>query len=208
MLSVSAAAQSPCSCPPFLPATSQHPHLFPPPPPPPPTDVSLVIFTDSAGVVVLVSRPLSVLAVARADLPTHPHWVGVTRFSCLSPAHPQCTQNLPHNTVPEVLALNTAHYEAKPTSFAFQEVEKRLEVTHKNDENCAMTQHSAGQRTNRGGEYTQMICGRTSPAFYDGKVGKSAGGTFSEEVLQRETLPFGLTHLTLCELSQDSRLLP
>ena len=38
-----------------------------------------------------------------------PVLAGVTHFSCLSPTHPQCTQNLPHNTIPAVLAPSSAY---------------------------------------------------------------------------------------------------
>ena len=46
-------------------------------------------------------------------------------------------------------------------------------MTHKNDKNCAITEHSAVPCTKEGACISQMIYVGTSPAFYDGNVGKS-----------------------------------
>ena len=47
-------------------------------------------------------------------------------------------------------------------------------MAHKNNKNCAITEHSAVPRTKEGACISQMIYAGMSPAFYDGNVGKSA----------------------------------
>ena len=46
-------------------------------------------------------------------------------------------------------------------------------MTHKNDKNYAITEHSAVLCTKEGACISQMIYACTSPAFYDGNIGKS-----------------------------------
>ena len=46
-------------------------------------------------------------------------------------------------------------------------------MTHKNDKNCAITEHSAVPHTKEGARISQMIYAGTSPTFYDGNIGKS-----------------------------------
>ena len=46
-------------------------------------------------------------------------------------------------------------------------------MTHKNDKNCSITEHSAVPRTKEGACISQMIYLGTSPAFHDCNVGKS-----------------------------------
>ena len=47
-------------------------------------------------------------------------------------------------------------------------------MTHKNNKNCAITEHSAVLRTKEEACISQMIYAGMSPTFYDSNVGKSA----------------------------------
>ena len=46
-------------------------------------------------------------------------------------------------------------------------------MTHKNDKNCSIMEHSAVLRTKEGACISQMIYLGTSPVFHDCNVGKS-----------------------------------
>ena len=46
-------------------------------------------------------------------------------------------------------------------------------MTHKNNKNCAITEHSAVPRTKEGACITQIIYAGTSLIFTNGNVGKS-----------------------------------